>query len=154
MCEWVNFYILFFVFVVSFHCFKFHLATSEKVKSDWTIIPDSWKLLSNQIPGHISPLSPLNLSKTESLTSLLFIKDALDRPLHHLHPHLFAKCSFCCEKGHFYPVCSFSLCLVLFLYVVHDSSIVLMKKMRKKLEQTVKKRQKDQLKAATYEWLL
>lgn len=76
-------------------------------------------------------------------------KDSLD----HLHPHLFAKCGFCCEKGHFYPVFFSVLLFVLFLYFVHDSSFVLLEK--KKNEEDVgtksKKTQKDQLKAATYE---
>lgn len=112
--------------------FKLHLPTGDEIKSDWTIIPDSWKLLSNQMSRHIS-FSVIDLSK--NCISWCF-KDALDHHHHHFYPP-FAKCSFCCEKGHFIPI---FLCLlfVLFLYFVHDSSAVLMKKMRKKLEQKVK----------------
>lgn len=69
---------------------------------------------------------------------------------------VFAFCQILLWKWAFYPDI-FSLFAFLFLYFVHDSSAVLMgilKNWGRRWNEKWKVTRKDQLKAATYEWLL
>lgn len=83
------------------------------------------------------------------------LKNALDHHLHHLHlcllPNFVVKKGILCQ--YFFSLFAF----VLFLYFVHDSSAVLMgilKNWGRRWNKKWKVTRKDQLKAATYEWLL
>lgn len=117
------------------------LAMSEEIKSDWTITPES-----------SYPIRSPDISHFVNLDFLCFVdvfKDALDHRLH--YPQLFAKCVgfFGVNRGIFSIFVFFVLCFCFLMICPRLLFYCVDEKWGRN-----KRRQKDQLKAATYEWLL